>query len=317
MTRDKPVALITGATGFVGRYLVQEILTETDWSVVGTSRWAADFSDDRARIVTCDLRDGEHVRKIIAHHTPAMIFHLAAQSYVPKSHAVPAETILNNVEAQINILEACRQEQLAATTLIVSSGEIYGPVQPDELPIRETQPFRPQSPYAVSKVTQDMLGYQYAAAYGLHIIRARPFNHIGPGQSDRFVVSAFARQVAQAEAGVIEPTILTGNLSAQRDFLDVRDVVRAYRLLIKHGEIGEVYNVASGTPTPIQAILDQLISESNRKLTHAQDPARMRPSDTPVLVGDASRLRQVTGWHPTIPLAESIHDTLEWWREQV
>lgn len=268
-------------------------------------------------MLTCDLTDADLVNRTVEHHQPDHIVHLAAQSYVPKSHAAPAETILNNVGGTVNLLEACRRLDLPVRILVVSSGEIYGHVDPEQMPINEEFPFRPQNPYAVSKVTQDMLGFQYHAAYGMDIVRARPFNHIGPGQSRRFVVATFANQVAEAEVGHVEPVILTGNLEARRDFLDVRDVVRAYRLLLEMGHSGDVYNVASGKPVAIQSILDWFIANASRPLRSELDPARARPSDTPIVAGDASKLGAVTGWTPQISLEQSLQDTLNWERQQI
>ncbi len=314
--RNQNVCLITGASGFVGRYLTQHLLDATDWDIVGLSR-SASHAADRVRMLTCDLTDADLVNRTVEHHQPDCIVHLAAQSYVPKSHAAPAETLLNNVGGTVNLLEACRRLDLPVRILVVSSGEIYGHVDPEQMPINEEFPFRPQNPYAVSKVTQDMLGFQYHAAYGMDIVRARPFNHIGPGQSRRFVVATFANQVAEAEVGHVEPVILTGNLEARRDFLDVRDVVRAYRLLLEMGHSGDVYNVASGKPVAIQSILDWFIANASRPLRSELDPARARPSDTPIVAGDASKLGAVTGWTPQISLEQSLQDTLNWERQQI
>ncbi|MDQ3548475.1 MAG: GDP-mannose 4,6-dehydratase, partial [Chloroflexota bacterium] len=206
-------ALITGALGFAGRHLLAELERGTDWELIGLARGHVS-SVGRARMLACDLRDADLVSRVVQHHRPDVVFHLAAQSYVPKSIAAPAETIVNNVSAQVNLLEACRQAGLDPTILIVGSSEAYGQISPDDVPLREDQPFRPVNPYAVSKIAQEMLGLQYALSYGMRIIRARPFNHFGPGQSDRFVLSTFARQVAEAEFGRIEPVVLTGNLDA-------------------------------------------------------------------------------------------------------
>jgi GDP-4-dehydro-6-deoxy-D-mannose reductase len=307
-------ALVTGAFGFAGRHLLAELETQTDWELIGLARRAGPASG-RTHTLVCDLRDAGLVRRVIHRRRPDIIFHLAAQSYVPQALAAPAETIINNITGQINLLEACRSAGIDPVILIVGSAEQYGHVHPDETPVSEDQPFRPVNPYAVSKIAQDMLGLQYVLSYGMRIIRTRPFNHFGPGQADRFVLSTFARQIAEAELGRIEPVVLTGNLDARRDFLDVRDVVRAYRLLVDLGEPGEVYNIASGIAYRIGDLLDQLIRAASCAIEIRQDPARTRPSDVPVMCGDASRLRAATGWEPLIPIERSLEDTIDSWRD--
>jgi len=267
-------------------------------------------------MLAADLRDGGLVDRVIDRWRPDYVFHLAAQTYVPKSTATPVDTLSNNIIGQVNLLEALRAFG-QPTILIVGSAEQYGFATPEEMPLREDQPFRPGNPYAVSKITQDMLGYQYARSYGMRIVRVRPFNHFGPGQSDRFVLATFARQVAEAERGLIEPTVLTGDLSSRRDFLDVRDVVRGYRLAVERGTPGEVYNIASGHGYRVGELLDQLMGMASVPLTVTTDPARLRPSDIPVLIGDATRFRAATGWAPRIPIEHSLADTFEDWRRRV
>ena len=309
-------ALVTGAAGFAGRHLIAELERATDWDIIGFGRASASIGE-RTRVLACDLRNADLVHRDIERYRPDYIFHLAAQSYVPKAIASPADTIINNVVGQLNLFEAVRASDLEPTIVVAGSAEQYGLVRPEELPITEDQPFRPNNPYAVSKITQDMLAFQYGSTYGMHIVRMRPFNHVGPGQSERFVVSGFARQIAEAEAGRIEPVILVGNLSAKRDFLDVRDVVRAYRVAAEHGVPGEVYNLSSGEAVEIQSVLDMLVELAHRDVAIQQDPARLRPSDTPVLVGDSSRFRQQTGWQPHVPFHHTLRDTLEYWRRLV
>ena len=219
--------------------------------------------------------------------------------------------------SQINILEACRQADIDPVILVVGSAEEYGDVSSDSLPITEDQPLRPANPYAVSKVTQDMLGLQYYLTYGMKIVRVRPFNHIGPGQSDRFVVANFARQIAEAEIGRSEPVLLTGNLDAERDFLDVRDVVRAYTMVTRAAFAGQVFNVAGGAPRSIGWILQYLLDRATVPITVRTDTARLRPADASILYGDASRLHDATGWEPLIPIERSLDETLAYWRERV
>jgi GDP-4-dehydro-6-deoxy-D-mannose reductase len=313
---DRPVALITGAAGFAGRHLISELETQTDWSIIGVARHAVPEPRPRTRMLAADLRDRGLVERIIERWRPDYVFHLAAQSYVPKSLATPADTLSNNIVGQVNLLEALRTRG-QPTILVVGSAEQYGFATPQEMPLTEDQPFRPGNPYAVSKITQDMLGYQYFRSYGMRIVRVRPFNHFGPGQSDRFVMATFSRQVAEAERGLIEPTVLTGDLSSRRDFLDVRDVVRAYRMAVERGTAGEVYNIASGNGYRIGELLERLLELATSPLTVAIDPARLRPSDIPVLIGDASRFKAATGWDARIPIKQTLSDTLNDWRRRV
>lgn len=309
-------AIITGATGFVGRHLVDELERETDWHVLGLGRRTASLGQ-RTRVLACDLRDDALVRRTIESAAPEVIFHLASQSYVPQSVAAPADTLMNNVLGQLNLLDAVRGSGLDCAVVSVCSAEEYGFVKPAETPVSEDQPFRPGNPYAVSKIAQDMLAYQYALSYGMRVVRLRPFSHVGPGQSDRFVLSTFARQIAEAESGQIEPVLLAGNLDAIRDFLDVRDVVRAYRLIAGDIVPGAVYNVASGVGHRIGDLLETLLTLARVPLEVREDPARLRPSDIPVLVGDASRLRAHVGWLPRVPIEETLSDILDDWRQRL
>jgi len=314
--RAERVALITGAAGFAGRHLVAELEAETDWDIVGLSRKTARIGA-RARSVACDLLDRSHLDRVIGRYRPDVVFHLAAQSYVPKAFADPAATLSNNIVGQVNLFQALLKHDLRPTVVVVSSSEIYGPVEDADLPVDESAPLKPANPYAVSKAAQDLLGFQYFYSERLPVVRVRPFNHAGPGQSDRFVVSGFARQVAEAEAGKTEPGLLVGNLEAQRDFLDVRDVVRAYRLVADAGEPGEVYNIASGRPRSIASIVERLAAMATIPLEVRQDPARMRPADTPVIYGDATKLIERVGWQPVIPIEQTLADTLAYWRARV
>lgn len=309
-------AFITGAAGFAGGHLIAELRASTNWEVIGLTRKPL-ADQPGVHFVVCDLQNEQLVQRTIAHYRPDVVFHLAAQSYVPKAIAAPADTLINNTVSQINLFEAIRAADIDPTILVVGSSEVYGFVEPDEMPVSEDQPFRPGNPYAVSKVTQDVLGYQYFRTHGMRIIRVRPFNHFGPGQSERFVLSSFARQVAQAEAGLVEPTVLTGDLSSQRDFTDVRDIVRAYRMAVESGHPGEVYNLCSGTAVEIGDLLRQLLALSSRPISIEQDPSRLRPSDVPVIVGDYSRFAAATGWEPQIPIEQSLQDTLDYWRVQL
>jgi GDP-4-dehydro-6-deoxy-D-mannose reductase len=306
--------LITGATGFVGAYLIAHLIEAyPDWQVIGTTRHDAQANSG---FVPCDLCDAEAVASLIERMKPAMIVHLAGQSNVPLSLAEPETTLANNILGTLHLLDACRTHAPNARLLIVSSSEVYGPTPPEAQPLQEDRPLRPINPYAVSKAAQEMLAVQYAHSYGLDVVVARPFNHIGPGQTDRFVVSAFARQVVEVERGERQ-AIAVGNLDAARDFTDVRDVVRAYGLLLERGERGGIYNIGQGTAVVVGDLLGMLCRLAQAAITIERDPARLRPSEAPVMMADTTRLRQATGWQPVIPLAQSLDEILAWWRENL
>jgi GDP-4-dehydro-6-deoxy-D-mannose reductase len=233
-----------------------------------------------------------------------------------RSFQIPWETLENNIQGQLNIIQACLSLSAQPKLLVVSSAEIYGPINANALPINEDTPLRPTNPYGVSKVAQDMLALQYFLSHKLPIVRVRPFNHIGPGQSEGFVAADFAKQIARIEAGLQDAVMEVGNLAAERDFSDVRDVVRAYYLLMQQGIPGEVYNVASGKAHSIQELLDILLRYSQMAIHVHQDPTRMLPIDVLVVRGDASRLYGLTGWQPSIPFETTLLDILNHWRER-
>jgi len=314
--------LITGFTGFVGSHLADYLVARGDAEVFGVHRWRSRLENiehlgDRVRRVECDVRDAAAVRRVLRDVRPDRIFHLAAQSYVPTSWLTPGETLGGNVLGQVNLFEAIRDLGLTPQVHIAGSSEEYGLVLPHEVPIREESPLRPLSPYAVSKVAQDLLAYQYWKSYRLHVVRTRGFNHTGPRRGEVFVSSNFARQVAEIEKGHREPVVQVGNLDSIRDFTDVRDMVRAYWLALERGEPGEVYNICSGRGYSARQVLDILLDLANVKVEVREDPARMRPSDVPLLVGDGSKFRSVTGWEPTIPFEVTLKDLLEHWRKRV
>jgi GDP-4-dehydro-6-deoxy-D-mannose reductase len=315
--------LITGITGFVGSHLAEYALSQGA-EVFGSSRWRSkteniDHIRDQITLVECDLRDLSSVQHLLDTAAPDLVFHLAAQSFVQASWHAPAETLTTNAISQVNLLEAIRARRAEPPKfLVVGSSEEYGLVHEDELPIKETNPLRPLSPYAVSKVTQDLMGFQYFRSYQLPIVRARAFNHEGPRRGDVFVTSNFARQIAEIETARRKPEIFVGNLKARRDYTDVRDVVRGYWLLLEQGEPGEVYNLCSGRAWAIQEVLDFVLRESTVKgISVTVDPNRLRPSDVPVLVGDASKIKRAVGWEPKIPFQQTLHDLLEYWRARV
>ena len=314
--------LITGITGFVGSHLSDFALARGDVEVFGTVRWRSPLENiehilDRINLVDCDLRDAAAVRNTLNKVRPDYIFHLAAQSYVPISWTAPEETLTTNIISELHLLEAMRELHLDARLQVAGSSEEYGLVHEDEAPITEENPLRPLSPYAVSKVAQDFLAYQFHRSYGLFTVRTRAFNHTGPRRGHVFVTSDWCRQIAMIEKGKKEPVIEVGNLEARRDFTDVRDIVRAYWLSLEKGEPGEVYNIGSGKAITIQELLDLLLSMTDADIKVHQDPERMRPSDVMLLVTDYSKFNKATGWKPEIPFEKTAKDLLDYWRERV
>jgi len=313
-------ALITGIAGFAGSHLAELLLAETQlevWGVLLESDAYPANANDRLHLVYGDLTDRDITQVILARVQPDYVFHLAGQSFVGDSWDNPWATMEPNIRAQLNILSLAVDLGLEARYLVVGSYEEYGSVPTEDLPIDEDTPLRPNSPYGVSKIAQDFLGVQYHLSHGLQTVRVRPFNHIGPRQRDQFVVPAFARQIAEIEAGVAPPVIRVGNLKAKRDFTDVRDTVRAYWLILQHGEAGEVYNVGSGCAYSAQEILDGLLNLTDKRIEVQVDPARLRPADVPITLCDAGKLRAATGWHPGIPLKQTLQDVLDEWRGRV
>lgn len=312
-------AFITGIGGFAGQFLTRFLLSH-GVEVSGALRPTGEALAPELKQVktyTLDILDAAEVDRAMLAASPDLIFHLAAQANVPLAWQDPEDTYRINVIGQLHVLEAARKLPTMPRVLVISSNEVYGPPEgPHELPLRETNPMRPTNPYAVSKVTQDMMAYQYFKAFGMPVIRARPFNHIGPNQTDAYVAAAFARQVAEAEAGVREPVVRVGNLEALRDFSDVRDIVRGYYLAITKGVPGEAYNLGSGKAISIRSILDYFVSHSTIPISVEPDPARMRPVDVPCVYADCSKIRAATGWEPMIPLEQTLSDVLEYWRAQ-
>jgi GDP-4-dehydro-6-deoxy-D-mannose reductase len=321
-------ALVTGANGFVGRHLVRE-LSEAGFEVLATDvvgvsdeeRSGPMDSPERIAFEKLDLIAGDEVREAVEEYRPRVIFHLAAQSSAARSFEQPRRTLETNIFGTLNLLEAMRSSMRGGgepiRLLSVGSCEEYGKRQPGEMPLTEASPIEPVSPYAVSKAAQGMLALQYHAAYGIESVVTRSFSHTGVGQSDRFALPSFARRCAAIKAGRGEPVIRVGNLEVTRDFLDVRDVVRAYRLLVERGRAGTVYNVCRGEGLKLADALRTLIEMTGREPRIEMDTALLRPADVPVLVGDNSRLREDTGWSPTISRDVMLADLFAYWEGRI
>ena len=307
--------LITGAGGFAGSHLV-ELLAQAGDEVVASDRTAPEGVPDGVESVALDVTDVDACWNLLTDAKPGAIYHLAGQSHVARAEADPAGCLAVNTGGTANVLQACLDGHANVRVLVVSSAEVYGRVAPDQLPVREDHPLRPATAYALSKAQAEMHVHR-AAALGLHAVIARAFNHIGPRQSDDFVASAFAHQVARIEAGQQEPVLRVGNLDAVRDFSDVRDTVAAYRLCLAAGQPGEVFNVTSGEAVPVRQILDRLVELARCEIAVEQDPARMRPVDVPVFHGSPERLHERTGFRPTHTVADCLADVLDYWRASV
>ena len=312
--------LMTGIAGFAGSHLAEYLLGDDVrvpielHGVIHRHDTRIHHLANRMVLHRGDLRNALWVNDLIEEVRPDVALHLAAWSDVGGSWEQPWTVYELNIQCQLNLLEGLRRCHPACRTLIVTSNEAYGLVHAEDLPIGEETPFRPNNPYGVSKCTQDLMALQYWQSHRLPTLRVRSFNHIGPGQSDAFVASAFARQLAEIEAGLRPPVVKVGNLEAERDFTDVRDVVRAYWLLAQQGEPGMAWNVGSGEAHSVRWLLGTLLELTTADVTIEQDPARMRPSDIPRSVCNNARLVQSTGWQPQIPLRDSLHDMLNGWR---
>ncbi|MBQ6154391.1 GDP-mannose 4,6-dehydratase [bacterium] len=304
--------LITGGTGFVGTYLCQLLKQEQpDAQLILTTQHAR-HNDDGVQLEVLDLGDAQAVTELIKRTKPDQIYHLASIASVSDSFSQPAKVLQNNFQLTLNLLEALRQFSPQSRLLLVSSADLYDHTDP--APIDENRQLNVVNPYAASKATQDVMGQAYAKSFGLPIIIVRPFNHIGPGQKLGFVVADFASKVAQAQADPTAREIKVGNLEAQRDFTDVRDVVKAYYLLMQKAPTGEIYNLGSGKAVSIQGILDTLISFADVPVKVTIDPAKIRPVDAPLIIADASKARSL-GWQPTIPLEQTLRDIFDFWRD--
>lgn len=304
-------SLISGIDGFVGCYL-SDYLAEQGEAVYGTTI-NPKYNNEKALLFTMDLLDKNSVAEVIKEVQPDTIYHLAGQSAVGLSWDNPSLTMSINVNGTIHLLEAVRDYCKEAKVLIVGSSDQYGPVKEEDCPISEQHALKPASPYGISKVTQEQIAKLFVESYDMNIIMVRSFNHIGPRQGINFVVSDFASKIVQIERGA-HPVIKVGNLEAYRDFTDVRDIVRGYYMLMQKGQIGEVYNIGSGKAVKIREILDSLIGFSSKSIEVQIDEAKLRPLDVPLVQCDKSKIANHTGWNPTIDLALTLRDTLEYWR---
>ncbi|MEG2435037.1 MAG: GDP-mannose 4,6-dehydratase [Ruthenibacterium sp.] len=307
-------ALILGAAGFVGSYLADHLNESGEWSVCVTKMPHETLSIQNVAEYDLDILQPAQIVTLLENIRPDVIFHLAAQSSVALSWKNPALTVDVNIKGTLHMLDAVRTVGLTPRLLLIGSGEEYGAVHPDEIPVREDTLPRPANLYAVTKNTQNQIGRLYAAAYGMDILSTRSFNHIGPNQTPTFVVADFCKQVAEMEAHQREAVIRVGNLSAKRDFTDVRDVVRAYEMLAKYGKMGETYNVGRGISTAIEEILHEILALSCVKIAVEVDAAKLRPVDVPEIRADVTKIKTATGWQAEIPLHQTLCETLDYWR---
>lgn len=312
-------ALVTGISGFVGGYL-GEMLLDRNIELYGTKlegEQVLPHINKYANIMDVDLRDRDMVYNIIEDVRPDLVFHLAAQSSVAASWKRPDITMEINMGGTINLLDAIREINPAARVLIISSSEQYGRIRAGDVPIGEDMPQNPVNPYAVSKASQEMLGKVYADAYDMDIVMARPFNHTGPRQQPIFVIPDFAHRIALMENKTMDPVLMVGNLDAIRDFSDVRDVVEGYFCLITKGKRGKAYNIGSGKGFSIREILKKLLEMSSVDIEVVMDQNRLRPSDTPILICDNTKIKTQVGWQPRIQLDKTLSDVLEYFRQNI
>jgi GDPmannose 4,6-dehydratase len=323
-------ALITGITGMVGSHLADFLLQETDWDIIGMTRWRSPLDNiahlldrvnrrDRIQLVHGDLRDSLSMSEVVRTARPDFVFHLAAQSFPKTSFTAPLETMDTNVQGTNRLLEALRQHAPEAVIHVCSSSEVFGRVPKEKLPIDEECTFHPASPYAISKVGTDLIGRFYGEAYGMKVMTTRMFTHTGPRRGDVFAESTFAKQIAMAEGNLIAPVIKVGNLSSLRTFADVRDAVRAYFMLVTINPTGgQYYNIGGDFTCTVGDMLNTLISMSTvRNISVEVDPERLRPIDADLQVPNIAKFRAHTGWEPRIPFEQTMRDLLDYWREGV
>lgn len=313
--------LVTGATGFVGQYMLENLISH-NVNYFGTSFSVLDgdfkklFPKTENKIFNVDLKNRDEVKNLINKTKPEAIIHLAALASPTDSWSILEEMLTNNMLGQLNILEAVRKINPKIKVITISSGQVYGSVIPSEIPLKEASLIKPNNPYASSKVFQETLSTQYFYNYGIPTVILRPLNHIGPRQIGNFAIPSFVKQIIDIEKGLKEPIITVGNLEAQRDFLDVRDVCEAYYLAITKGVPGEMYNLGSGRAYKMNEILRILISYSNVDIKTEIDKSLLRPSDMPILLADYSKFHKATGWKPKYKIENTLKDILEYWRNK-
>lgn len=309
--------LITGATGFVGTHLTDYLSKNQDLELFGTTISDIEKSK-KIKLENVDLQNYDQTQKLIQRVKPDQIYHLAAFTSPADSFKNPTPVVLGNIEMQMNLFNAVLEAGSTGVRILnISSAEVYGSVDESALPVNEQTEIKPISPYGVSKVAQDYLSLQYFLSNKMDIVRVRPFNHIGPAQTPAFAIASFASQIAKIEKGKQAPIIEVGNLSARRDFTDVRDIVRGYELLMKEGKSGDVYNIGSGKSHKIQELLESLLSMSEKEIEIKEDKSRLRPVDIPDIYCDITKINKHTGWSPKIPIEKTLKDTLDYWREIV
>lgn len=328
MTKKR--ALITGITGMVGSHLVDYLLEETDWDIWGMARWRSPLDNiehhldrinnkDRLFLAYGDLRDTLSLQNVIAESKPDYVFHLAAQSFPQTSFKAPLDTLDTNIEGTARLLEMIYKSEFDPVVHVCASSEVFGRVPKEKLPINEECTFHPASPYAISKVGTDLVGRYYGEAFNMKVMTTRMFTHTGPRRGDVFAESTFAKQIAMIEAGMLPPTVKTGNLDSLRTWADVRDAVRAYYLLVtKNPLAGEYYNIGGSYTCSVKEMLETLLSMSTVKNIKVEtDPERLRPIDADLQIPDTRKFEEHTGWKPEIPFEKTMSDLLNYWRERV
>lgn len=322
-------ALITGITGMVGSHLADYLLTNTDWDIYGMCRWRSPLDNvqhlldrankkDRLFFTDGDLCDPVSLDKVIEDSAPDYVFHLAAQSYPKTSFTSPMQTLDTNILGTMRVLETLRKFKSKAVIHVCASSEVYGRVPREKLPINEDCSYHPASPYAISKIGTDLIGKFYAEAYGMKTVMTRMFTHTGPRRGDVFAESTFAKQIALIEAELIPPVVQVGNLESMRTWSDVRDAVRAYYMLVTIDPIpGECYNIGGSYSCTVGAMLDYLISLSNKKISIEIDTNRLRPLDADLQIPDTTKFRNHTGWKPNISFEKTMLDLLNYWRDRI
>jgi GDPmannose 4,6-dehydratase len=323
-------AFITGFTGMVGSHLADYLIKNTDWNIVGLARWNENYENvehlfdsinkkNRIKIVYGDINDFASIYQIVFNEKPDYVFHLAAQSYPLTSFTSPIDTLQTNIIGTANLLEAIKKCNIEPVIHVCASSEVFGRVSSEHLPIKETAPFHPASPYAISKVGTDLIGRFYGEAYGMRIMTTRMFTHTGPRRGDVFAESSFAKQIALIEKGLKDPVIKVGNLDSMRTWADVRDAVRAYYMLVTiNPTSGEFYNIGGTYSCTVREMLNYLLSISTVKNIKIEiDPDRLRPIDADLQIPDTSKFTNHTSWKPEISFEQTMNDLLNYWRDKV